>query len=116
MLGCAGGCRGAFFHCAKPNVLNKSGMTKLRLLIMTLIVPRKVANKTRVAPALLPVLASYRRTLLRRQECLCHTSQNDESNYFVVAKMELYQPICVLGHHLGETTRPYSEARLTRSK
>src|SRR5499427_6905530 len=26
-----------------------------------------------VAPALLPVLASSRRTLLHRQECLCHT-------------------------------------------
>ena len=32
------------------------------------------AREKRVAPALLPVLASFRRILRHRQECLCHTS------------------------------------------
>ena len=34
---------------------------------------RRVSDQARVAPALLPVLASFRRTPQHRQECLCHT-------------------------------------------
>ena len=33
-------------------------------------------DHARVAQALLPVLASFRRTLLHRQECLCHKILN----------------------------------------
>jgi hypothetical protein len=43
-------------------------------------------DQTRVAPALLPVLASLRRTLQNKQECLCHTNQNHKGTGFIVGK------------------------------
>src|SRR5215472_2394711 len=124
MLGRAGGCRGAFFHWAKPNVLNKSGMTKLRLLIMTLIVPRIAANSGSSPITKKPPTRSSGGKRGRGDSFLTWSRFGDPdpailrllgSSVFVVWQQNMERRLRA-GLHLGETTRPYSDARPTRSK
>src|SRR5215472_3039559 len=124
MLGCAGGCRGAFFHWAKPNVLNKSGMTKLRVLIMSLIVPRIAPNLRIVPNCEKPPTRRNggnggRRDWSLRSSRVCHPAPAIlrflGSSVFVVWQRNMERRLRA-GLHFGETTRPYSEARPTRSK
>src|SRR5215471_8184800 len=106
-----------------PNVLNKSGMTKLRLRIMTLIVLRSslIQDHRQLRTNLQHGGAEASEeggTLSRRRAgsaTLLQQSSASSSSVFVVWQRNMERRLRA-GLHFGETTRPYSDARPTRSK